>query len=231
MTKARIAIYAGIFLAFLLIGFGLAYLIRYRMVLPVASAPSVSPLPANSQQNLLVIHVDDLSKSNPNLISVWVVFFAQYDQTFISFKALYPDPLSPRPIIPVNVFFSLNEDGLPSQAFFKWVRDHELDWEAHVLIDQDGLEHIAEYIKVPELDYIIPRNKDQLQAVWQQEAQVMDRICLQLLPNKLEGQKFDWDAIIPRHMRTDLSFEDAILVWDQMNKNSSSVQCQVYGLN
>ena len=231
MTKARIAIYAVIFLAFLLIGFGLAYLIRYRTMLPVASAPSVSPLPANSQQNLLLIHVDNLSNPRPNLISVWVVFFAQHDQTFVSFKALYPDPLSPRPIIPVNVFFSLNEDGLPSEAFFKWVRDHDFDWKAHVLIDQDGLEYIADYMNNPELDFIIPRNKDQLQAVWQQEAQIMDRICLQLQSNTPDGQKLEWDALIPQHLRTDLSFEDAILVWNQLHENRPSTQCQVYGLN
>jgi hypothetical protein len=230
MTKARIVIFTAFFIAFLLVGYAIAYQFRFRIPLPVAKSMSVSSTPVNSQQNLLVIHVDHLNKPKPMLISVWVVFFAEYDRPFVSFKSLYPDPLSPRPILPVTVLFSLDKEGKPSETFIKWIRDHQLEWAAYVLIDQEGLAYISDQTRAPGLDFIIPRNKDQLQAVWQQEAQLMDHLCKQLPPQKNETD-FDWDVVIPHHLRTDLSFENAILLWDQLKSASANPNCQVFGLN
>jgi hypothetical protein len=230
MTKARIVIFTASFLAFLLIGFAIAYVFRLRIPSPVAQPASVTPLPVNSQQNLLVIHVDELGKPNPKLISVWAVFFAQYDRTFVSFKALYPDPLAPRPILPVNIFFSMNAAGEPSDAFFKWVEDHHLEYSAYILIDQEGMKQIADGTNFAGLDLIIPRNKDQLQAVWQQEARLLDHLCTQFLPGEKKSD-IDWHALIPAHFRSDLSFENAILIWDQLQAVSTSPNCEVFGLN
>jgi hypothetical protein len=230
MTKARIAIFIASFLAFALIGFAIAYLIRFRMPSPVANPTIQTHIPTTSQQNLLIIHVDELSKPSPTLISVWVVFFAQYDQAFVSFKSLHPDPLSPRPLIPVTVLFSLNEEGKPSDVFLKWVSDHQLEWIAYVVIDQKGLAQIAEQVDSPRLDFIIPRSKDQLQAVWQQEARLMDHLCMQLQPgnNKTE---LNWNELIPDHFHSDLSFEEAILIWSQLQTGSASPNCEVFGRN
>jgi hypothetical protein len=230
MTKARIAIFLASFLAFALIGFAIAYLIRFRMPSPVVNPAIQTNTPATSQQNLLIIHVDELNKPNPTLISVWVVFISQYDQSFISFKSLYPDPLSPRPILPVTVIFSLNEEGKPSDVFLKWVSDHQLEWNAFVLIDQEGLAHISERVESPGLDRIIPRSKDQLQAVWQQEAQLMDHLCMQLQPRNKKTE-LNWNELIPDHFRSDLSFEEAILIWSQLTTGGASPNCEVYGLN
>jgi hypothetical protein len=230
MTKARIVIFTASFLAFLLIGFAIAYVFRLRIPSPVAQPNSATPLPVNSQQNLLVIHVDELGKPNPKLISVWVVFFVQYDSTFVSFKSLYPDPLAPRPILPVNVFFSMNAEGRPSDAFFKWVEEHRLEWTAYILIDQEGMEQISEGTNFPGLDFIIPHSKDQLQAVWQQEARLMDHLCTQFLPGEKKPD-IDWDELIPNHFRSDLSFENAILIWDQLQAANTPPNCAVFGLN
>jgi hypothetical protein len=57
MTKARIAIYTAIFLAFSLIGIALAYQFRYRILSPVSSPTVRTPAPVSAQQNLLVIHM------------------------------------------------------------------------------------------------------------------------------------------------------------------------------
>jgi hypothetical protein len=232
MTKARIAIYVAIFAAFSMIGIVLAYQFRDHILFPVSGEKAASaPVMARSQQNLLVIHIDELNKPNPKLISVWVVFFAQHDRTFVSFKALHPDPLSPNPIIPVNVLFSLDENGAPSEAFLYWVRKHHLEWSAFVLIDQEGLEQISRHLQSGALDFIIPRSKDQRLTVWQQEAGLMNRLCLQMQENERTKNKFDWDGLIPHHMRSDLTFENAILMWNKIAPGNDPPYCEVYGLN
>jgi hypothetical protein len=231
MPKARIALFSAVFLVFAIIGFGLAYYFRFRLPTQVTAAPQQDLLVENSQQNLLVIHIDDLQDPDPNLISVWVVFFVSHDRTYLSFKSLYPDPLSNHYAIQVDNRFSLNQEGMPGEDFLEWVQKQSPRWTAFLIIDQVGLDSIASYLNSPELEQIVPRNHDQLTAVWQQEARLIDHLCQYMQLDTEKTTKFEWKQLIPEHIRSDLTIENALQVWDQIEIKNATPHCEVYGLN
>jgi hypothetical protein len=229
MTKARIFTFAAIFMAFALLGIGLAHHFWGRLSSPSPRPASGSPLPDGVQQNILIIHMDDLDRPSPSLISVWVATYAAYERPFVTFKALYPDPLSSQRIIPLSIRFALNEDGAPTQSFLNWLRDQNLDWAAYVLIDQQGIIQLTDYLGSGDLERIIPRHRDQLLQVWEQEAQLMQHLCLRLQSKIPAKAEFPWKDMIPDHLRTDLTFEEAIVLWDQITAEKDALYCEVFG--
>jgi hypothetical protein len=231
MPKARIALFTAVFLVFAIIGFGLAYYFRFRLPVQPAALPQQDLLQEDSQLNLLVIHIDDFQKPSPNLISVWVVFFVRHDRTYLSFKSLYPDPLSNISTLPVYALFSINEEGMPGIEFLDWVKNQSPEWKAYVVIDQAGFDQIASFLNSPELEHIVPLNHDQLTAVWQQEARLVDHFCQYMQLDTEKTTPFDWKLLMPAHMRSDLSFESALRAWDQIEIDNVTPHCEVYGLN
>ncbi len=228
MNKLRIAVLIIVFLTFTLLGFTAARKIgSYVLVRPVAAARATTTVPA--LQNILLLHVDDLN--DPDLISVWIVFTAQYDKTYISFKPLYPDPLNGFRQSPVRALFWLQGDGSLSAPFVKWLQDMKVEWGGYFLMDQQGLLQFNQKVTGQEfnLSALIPINQEQSRQVFQEEARMYQAFCDSLMTStgaQTAGQ--GWPVSEQEHIQTDLNLETAIANWGQISAKQNP-QCEVIG--
>jgi hypothetical protein len=235
MTKARIAITIAIvfFTAFTVLGFFIAR--GYGRSLSVTKAASSFPSPdPASQFNVLVIHVDDLQQPDPQLVSVWIIMAAHYDSPYLSFKSLYPDPLSLRPPVPLQVLFSLDEQGIPSEAFMKWINDFRINMSGYVILDNSAFEQVGGWLTGEQMEWqnILPRNKGQFQKVFLQEGKLFETICTNISVETMDNrQPLRWSELIPNHFRTDMSFESMAVNWDKIASAAQQPHCEVVGLN
>ncbi len=230
MNKVRIVVLITVFLACMILGFTAArHLGDSLPVHPVAAA--IDTPAAKPQRNILILHVDDLR--DPDLISVWIVFAADYDKPYISFKSLYPDPLTDFRPAPVRALFSLQKDGSLSAPFVKWLQDMHVDWDGYFLMDQTGLTQFGEWMtgKQPSLQALLPINSEQSRLVFQDEAQMYLDICTSLNAIAyLKRPEMRWSELVPDHMQTDFNFELAVLNWDQIN-SLENPHCEVIGID
>ncbi len=227
MSKILIAIFIIVFLIFVALGFSAAGRLSNRLFADSLPASAIETPAMKTQRNILILHVDDLN--DPDLISVWIVFAADYDKPYISFKSLYPDPLTGFRSAPVRALFSLQEDGSLSAPFVKWLKDSHVVWDGYFLMDQQGLTQFGEWMTdhQPALDPIVPINTQQAQLVFEKEARMYQDICDSLNSSAyLTRPEMQWSQMIPDHMRTDFSLESAVMNWSQIN-SMENPHCEV----
>ncbi len=229
MNKLRIAILITVFLSFTILGFTAAQRLGHDIfVKPVAAARETSS--TSSQKNILIIRVDDLK--DPDLVSVWIVFAANYDKPYISFKSLYPDPLTGFRPAPIRTLFSLQKDGSLSAPFVKWLQDMQVEWDGYFLMDQYGLTQFGQWMtgQEPSLNAVIPINREQSRLVFQEESQMYQKICDSLsLPVNPRQPEMRWADLAPDHMQTDFDLKTAIVNWEQIDALQNP-HCEVLNL-
>ncbi len=230
MNKLLIAILITVFLSFTILGFSAARHVGQSLFVQPVAAAMDTPTPS-SQKNILIVRVDELD--DPHLISVWIAFTASYDSPYISFKSLYPDPLTSFRPAPVRALFSLQEDGSLSAPFVQWLRDMHVEWDGYFLMDQQGLTQFGQWMtgEKPLLTPLIPINREQSRQVFQEESQMYQTICQNLsTPDAAQKRpEMLWSGLIPDHLQTDFGFETAIVNWEQIT-SLESPYCEVFGI-
>lgn len=230
MNKIRITIVITVFLLFTALGFTAARQFGgYLFVRPAAAAMMVKTRP--SQQNILIIRVDDLR--DPDLISVWIAFAADYDSAaYVNFKSLYPDPTAGFPPLPVRSLFSLSPNGELSAPFIRWLQENHIEWDGYFLADQYAMEYFGEWMTgaKPQLSAAISMNREQSEKIFREEAQLYRQMCANVHAVDPHRQLLlHWSELIPEHVQTDFDFETAAVGWDKI-RSQGKPHCEVIGL-
>jgi hypothetical protein len=191
--------YGGAFLIFLLIGSWGGRLISSSSIFKTPSplminiaqeAPTPADLPATGQRNLLVIGVDYLSASQPQLESVWLVMYFPGKLDF-TFMPLYPQPADQKSLQDSTLVasFSQDEAGRPSKAFLQQLTSQAW-WNNYLVLDQDAMIALIDLVGgfttgegniqgAKAIAGIAPASQD-ASAAYYDQASLLSNLCLQI---------------------------------------------------
>jgi len=96
-------------------------------------------------ENILIVHVDDLSKATPELISVWGIFINQTSGSFIIFKPLHPSTTDTAMSQDIFNSFGLTTDKQLTDEFMKTLDNHEVNWTNYVIMDDAAASKVIKW--------------------------------------------------------------------------------------
>jgi hypothetical protein len=180
--------------------------------------------PAATQQNLLIIQLDEIKAPQPVLHAVWIAaYFKSANQTVVTITQLFPinqaTKLSNQNL---NTAFSISADGAPSTKFLKLISSADIKWNGYLMIDDAGALLVEEWLK------------NQGGLVFNQEdltPPFLIRSSCDYLNNKVEFSgsivlKFDWNQFDP-HFNTDLALDTLLAGWNGLFDDTRPIRCEV----
>lgn len=222
MRKLLIVISFLAFIACLVVGFFLAQKSLDAASLssePVAINRSVSPF----QQNILLIHVDQLDSDQPKLVSVWglIVYFP--DPKLI-FQPIIPNPYETQSTLPE---FSLTASKSPSSKFLRQITQQtEMNWDNFVVFDHQALSLLVAELLVTENLTV----EDPSAGVIAVEKVYLLKLCQQFIGlGDAAFQQIDWRHLIPEHWRSNLSMDETLVNWKKLQITGKPPRCEVFG--
>ncbi|MCX7975697.1 MAG: hypothetical protein N2646_01365 [Bellilinea sp.] len=176
------------------------------------------------QQNILLIHVDELEKNQPALISVWGLIL-YFPEPKIILQPIYPSPIGAERF-PLNNFKITQTKNLNSRFIQQVSLQTQMTWDNYILIDHQALSFFtAELFSGDEL-----YAPDQTNGIISVERAYFSQLCNRLVEMEQDGlQQLRWKHLIPDHWRSNLSFDDALLNWEKLTSPQNPVKCEVFG--
>lgn len=205
------------------------------------SPKAMNTIPAmkNGQHNLLIISTDDLSLTEPKLMSIWLVTYFLDDPT-VTFLPVYPTVSNGKIITDTELLDSfelakLNDQHQISENFQEYLEQRNFWWSGYILIDQSAYTAVIE-MTMQEVndgdrvsdDQVGLTQGDDLQAlesVYLRDESNMLYICDQLTQ---EADSFNWEAFrefAPQHLSTDFDLESMIEEWVGMLASKDKAIC------
>lgn len=175
------------------------------------------------QSNILLVHVDQLDQDDPALISLWVIFSYRADPASLTFMSIYP--IGREGEADQAALFSLSTDKKISQAFLDRLQNqYNLTWNHVILIDDTGASYWSQIMTGNDFTQTIGGDLD---ATMQPEMTLISAFC-GAVRERGAGTlaNFEWNKIIPDHMRTDLPFDSVISEFDRIQQSGL---CEVFG--
>lgn len=176
------------------------------------------------QQNILWIHVDQLEKDQPELISVWGLIL-YFPEPKIILQPIYPSPIG-RDSFPLADFKLTKAKNLNSRFLQRVALQTQMNWDNYILIDHQALSFFAAELTTDEV--IFPPN--QTDGVITIERAYLSRLCdrfVELEENAF--QQIQWRRIIPDHWHSNLPFDEAILHLEKLTSPQNPAKCEVFG--
>ncbi|NMB88394.1 MAG: hypothetical protein GYA17_08525 [Chloroflexi bacterium] len=195
----------------------------------VSNASPANPATPQNQENILILHVDDLTSQTPRLVSVWMAVVSYSDPSVIFFKSLYPRPVGDQGVIPFDQFFSLDGGRHLSANFVSNAQAYNIHWNGYFLIDQYAISSMYAYALGSSIDLFNEpaTTPDQIQIVISKETGLLQAACNSIPTIANNNRVFHWSEFIPRHFRTQYSFEDLVFNWDRLISANNSPHCEV----
>jgi hypothetical protein len=231
MKKFTAFIIITAFLVFAFLGYQAASNLKTKSAVGSIPANAATAL-ASTQQNILLIHVDDLTLSRPNLISVWG-FFAYYaNQNQVVFLPLLPSIDASVQSSMVEKF-SLDGTRQVSKDFITALQQQfNLKVTGVVVTDNVGLSFFASQLtgQSAPVAAVQPTNDDQKKQILMNAQFFFQSIC-SLLQNKSgdTALNLDWQQLVPDHFSTSLPFETIMVDRQKLFGSSAVNQCSVLG--
>lgn len=193
------------------------------------AAVIAKPGQQNAQRNLLIIHVDDLENDDPRLVSVWSMFAVSSEQTFITLKPLYPATTPDPALSELVMTFQLNAKKQPSQAFLKAAQAFQLKWDGYLLIDDEGLLLLNQWLTRSTDNSISVQANGNPDLILQNDVTLLNGICRGLGSAGLWPHKNAvWQTISPHHFRTNLKTKHLVNEWHALNVSQTTPVCNVF---
>jgi hypothetical protein len=176
------------------------------------------------QQNILLIHVDELQKNQPALISVWGLIL-YFPEPKIILQPIYPSPIEPESF-PLTAFKITQTKNLNPRFIQQMSLQTQMDWDNYILIDHQALSFFAAELFSGDQFY----TPDQTNSIISVERGYFSKLCNRLVELEQDGlQQIRWKHLIPDHWRSNLSFDDAMLNWEKLTSPQSPIKCEVFG--
>ena len=229
IKPARIAVFVAVFLLFAIIGFfafqQMAGLFFPRTPTAVSSASNNLFI---NQGTLLLIHADQLTSKQPQLISVWVIFISKSNPPSLIAKSIYPDIGSPEKSRQVAQAFNYTEKNGLSAPFIKQIQAYDLQWNGYIVIDKEAFIELAKWINGNGASANLSIDMSNSQAVLEAEKAIFQESCKNLVkPDSERGSKPHWAELFPEHLETDLFFRDTAVNWDRITLSNPAPDCKV----
>lgn len=182
-----------------------------------------------TQYNLLIIRVDDLEARQQELVSVWFMFNHVSEQSFVTFKPLYPaanpDPAQQR----LAARFDLTARKQPAPAFLKAVETYQVPWDGYILVDNQGMLSLHEWLGEDSAVSLTPASRANPERIVQEEMALLNSICPGLHRlGALTSNTAQWQALSPRHLQSDLDLQDSLAKWETIHQQPSPLVCKVF---
>ena len=187
-------------------------------------ANSLARLPINSsitaldrQNNLVLVHVENIDSHQPVLRSVWVAIrFRSESQTALTFVRLYPSSDDPQSGQKLADAFGLTNTGAPAPVFFRQLNQQGIQFSGYMLVDDSGMDQIAGWIR---------QNATKVNVSG--DAQILQSGCATLAASSSASLlAFDWTTFAG-HLNTDLAFDEILNEWDQLTTTGPSLRCEL----
>lgn len=229
MKKFAVVLIFGVFILFAFLGFKAASSAKQEEAYSSMPANAATAL-ASTQQNYLLIHVDDLSAQDPQLIAVWgaFVYYAQPNQVMFlpllpSYEAGINDPLYDS--------FSLGKNGEISKNFISQIQqEYDLQITGWVLVDNTSLAVFNQLAGSQEtvIAAAQPENEDQKHILLLNAQSFFQNACTRLQnPPSDWINTVPWSQIAPAHFSTNIPFETIMVDLQKLTSISTSNQCSV----
>lgn len=228
MKKFAVFLIFGIFILFAFLGFKAASSAKQEAAYSSIPANAATAL-ASTQQNYLLIHVDDLSAKEPHLIAVWgsFVYYAQPNQVMFL-------PLLPSYDAAVNDSlynsFSITKEGEISKSFISQIQEkYDIQLTGWVIVDNTSLAVFTQLIGSPEtvITAAQPENDDQKHILLLNAQSFFQNACSKIqTPPSDWSTLIPWSQIVPSHFETNLSFETIMVDLEKLTSTSAN-QCSV----
>lgn len=196
-----------------------------------SSAQSLPTALAASQQNFLLVRVDDLSSASPQLVEAWVVFTAYSDPPQVMFMPLYPSYDASKNKT-LSDAFGMGSDGkLTGRLQQTIAKQYDFSLNGNIVVDSTGMNGLAGWFGISGIEVnAVPASSDlETHNILVNSQFFFQNVCAQLKNGQANAQ-FDsirWSKLIPAHFQTDLSFEHFIASWDRILHGAAPQQCDV----
>lgn len=231
MKKFTVFIVIVIFVVFAYLGFQAASNVKVNNAVGSIPANAATAL-ASTQQNILLIHVDDLTQAKPKLISVWG-FFTYYSSTNqVIFLPLLPSyDASTQSAFAGK--FALDKARQVNKDFVTLLqKKFNIKVTGVVVTDNAGLSFFANQLagQTEPILAVPPENDDQKKVVLMNAQFFFQTICT-LIQNKNADSytNLDWKQLVPDHFSTSLPFETIMVDHQKLFRADAVNQCVVLG--
>jgi hypothetical protein len=186
---------------------------------------------ASSQQNFLLVRVDDLTAENPKLVEMWIVLTLYSDPPQVMFIPLYPKYDAGQNAAIASAF-ALDSQGNLSGKMTSKVSDlFDVAVNGYLMTDSAGMNAIAAWYGIDGIAASAsPAQSDtEIHGILLNSQVFLQSVCRQL-KNGQSMQLYTsmrWSQLAPQHFQTDMPFEQLIAAWDKVNRSSPPQQCDV----
>lgn len=186
---------------------------------------------AASQQNFLLVRVDDLSSASPQLVEAWVVFTAYSDPPQVMFMPLYPSYDASKNKTLTSAFALSSNGQLTSRLQETVAKEYNFSLNGNIVVDSTGMNGLAGWFGISGIQVIAATASSDLEThnILVNSQFFFQNVCAQLKNGQANAQ-FDsirWSKLIPAHFQTDLSFEHLMASWDRLLHGAAPQQCDV----
>jgi hypothetical protein len=178
-----------------------------------------------TQQNLFLIHVDQLQAAQPKLISAWILFLYYGDTPSMTFKLIYQQDGSVRHPADLQQLFKVNPDGSLQADFIKALRSNvKLPVDGYVVMDDMAIEKVSSRTAADSAP-----SPEPYQIIIPGEKQAIQQLCdhLQNLQVRKQGFDLPWNELGPDRFRTDLNFTAFMNNWYRLSRASKPPHCEI----
>jgi hypothetical protein len=214
-----------------------------RTINPQEPSPTVTPTTVpfieleTNQNNYLLVYVDRLQATRPDLKGVWLVVAVPDQYTFTIL------PIFPATSFDASEFnqelarsFSLSEDGTLDIQFLNQLRTHNYFWNHQLFIDDIGLISIYDQLSGKTTKPMTSTGAQLLAEMqpWHnspQDALNQQHLMLLNLCSGIQGVSPEADImpvleLIPTHFLTDIGDESLMFHWGKIKENPAQFVCE-----
>jgi tetrahydromethanopterin S-methyltransferase subunit B len=206
----------------------------------ITSGGKDSSIPANTpqyhnQRNLVFIQVDSLKNKAPRLETVWLSLFT-VDQPELTLLLLYPSQKEQYQNLAGQ--FKLSSEGRFESTFNTALLSLGFGYQGFIVIDENGFTQWVDWMGGIDNGVVkqdgasllsqIPKPWDDIGNSLERQKTTAASICEALGSQALET---NWSSLlirlIPDHILTDLSLQEAITTWQQLKGRNEQVTCKI----
>ena len=231
MKKPTLVFILLLFAACAVVGYLLASKTQLGSTGSTGTTDDAASILSSSQQNFLLVRVDDLSASDPQLIEAWMVLTLYSDPPQIMFVPIYPRYDSGQDST-LTTAFALDSQGNLSAKFSDKVTSmFGVTINGIILIDAAGMNAIAGWFGIDGITAgtLPAQSESEKHAILLNSQTFFLKVCQQLKDGRAMQQyaSIYWSQLAPLHFQTDMSFEVLTASWDRVNHSAPPQQCDV----
>jgi hypothetical protein len=183
------------------------------------------------QRNYLLIQVDDLTTTNPQLISAWITFFYSSTPPQLMFIPIHPSTDSEIDKENVSAFQLLDGKKVSAKFLKNLQYIYKLTIDGYVVTDSIGYGNFILWMggDPSKVNFLPAVTTEEKQTLLLNETSFLDNLC-QLFKTGASNSFFsqiDWSAVLPDHFSTNLPFEELMLTIDQINRAPQILNCDI----